>query len=87
MNKESERISNLMTDLYDKSPLSKTNYDAPLEQMAEPSADDIIKFYTKYGYKEKEIIKSYNGLWDPIKRKWYFLSKQDYKSFLRKMAE
>jgi len=46
MNKESERISNLMTDLYDKSPLSKTNYDA----------DDIIKFYTKYGYKEKEII-------------------------------
>jgi hypothetical protein len=77
MNKESERISNLMTDLYDKSPLSKTNYEA----------DDIIKFYTKYGYKEKEIIKSYNGLWDPIKRKWYFLSKQDYKNFLRKMAE
>jgi hypothetical protein len=77
MNKESERISNLMTDLYDNSPLNKTNYEA----------DDIIKFYTKYGYKEKEIIKSYNGLWDSTKKKWYFLSKQDYKSFLKKMAE
>lgn len=81
MNEESKRISNLMTDLYDKSPLSRS------KEISNYEPDDIIKFYTRYGYKEKEIIKSYNGLWDATKKKWYFLSKQDYKNFLRKMGE